>query len=334
VSDYRVDLEAYNGPLDLLLFLVRREEVDIHDIPITGILDQYISYVQMLETLDPNAVGDFLVLAATLMEIKSRMLLPRAPVEEDQEDPLDPRLELVRQLLLYKAFKEAAHSLGSAAATRAARLPRNPPGFEPEPDQVDLEDAQVWDLLAAFRRLLDQTGQAKAWHDVVYDDTPIALNATDISDFLEREGGSARFEAIFEGRSKGQLIGLFLALLEMIHQRRVRAEQEEPFGPIILHLIDSRPLDEPRLESDSATGADETAPNAADEARRAADLELAADAEAESPDDASDWEDEEDELLRTGAELLASSDRKADAVEQALEQGAADSHSETTDEPT
>ena len=324
MSDYRVDLEAYNGPLDLLLFLVRREEVDIQDIPITDILKQYLGYVQLLEALDPNAVGDFLVLAATLMEIKSRMLLPRPPVEEDQDDPLDPRLELVRQLLLYKAFKEAAHSLGGAAAARAARLPRHPPGVQPEPDQVDLEDAQVWDLLAAFRRLLDQTGQGRAWHDVIYDDTPLALNATDISDFLQREGGSARFEAIFEGRSKGQLIGLFLALLELIHQHRIRAEQEQPFGPIILHLIDSRPLDDPRRESESES--------AADEARRAADLELSAEADAESPEDEDAWEEEEDELLRTGAELLKLSDRKAEAVERALERGATESNSETVDE--
>lgn len=330
MSEYRVDLDTYNGPLDLLLFLVRREEVDIQDIPIADILKQYLGYVQLLEVLDPNAVGDFLVVAATLMEIKSGMLLPRPPVEEDQEDPLDPRLELVRQLLLYKAFKEAAHSLGGAAATRAARLPRHPPGLEPEPDQVDLEDAQVWDLMAAFRRLLDQTGQGRAWHDVIYDDTPVALNAADISDFLEREGRSARFEAIFEGRSKGELIGLFLALLEMIHQRRIRAEQEQPFGPIILHLIDSRPLDEPRRETESEATDDEISPTATDEGLRAPDLGLSA--EAESPEDADAWEDEEDELLREGAELLESSDRKAEAVERALERGAAKSNSETVDE--
>lgn len=330
MSEYRVDLDAYNGPLDLLLFLVRREEVDIQDIPIADILKQYLGYVQLLEALDPNAVGDFLVLAATLMEIKSGMLLPRPPVEEDQEDPLDPRLELVRQLLLYKAFKAAAHSLGGAAATRAARLPRHPPGFEPEPDQLDLEDAQVWDLLAAFRRLLDQTGRGRAWHDVIYDDTPIALNAADISDFLEREGGSARFEAIFEGRSKGQLIGLFLALLELIHQHRIRAEQEQPFGPIVLHLIDSRPLDEPRRESEAEAAAEETSPTATDEGLRAPDLGLST--EAEPSEEADAWEDEEDELLRAGAELLESSDRKADAVEQALERGAAKSNSETVDE--
>ncbi|KKK99677.1 hypothetical protein LCGC14_2630340, partial [marine sediment metagenome] len=117
MPDYRVNLEIYNGPLDLLLYLIRREEVDVHDIPIARITEQYLAYVDMLKVLDPNLAGEFLVMAATLMEIKTRMLLPTAPPEEAGEEGLeiDPRTELVRQLLEYKAFKDAAGDLADAA---------------------------------------------------------------------------------------------------------------------------------------------------------------------------------------------------------------------------
>jgi segregation and condensation protein A len=242
VKDYRVDLEAYNGPLDLLLFLIRREEVDIYDIPIARITEQYMAYVGLLESLDPNLVGDFLVLAATLMEIKSRMLLPRPPVVEEEDDIGDPRLDLVRQLLEYKRFKDAARRLGVAAEIQALKHPRNPVPLHAGPGEVDLEDVPIWDLLEAFRGLLEQTGRRAYRHEVVYDDTPLALHATDILDSLDRADGSLRFEAIFEGRTKSQLIGLFLALLELIRRKRIRAAQAGPFEPIVLHLLDASPI--------------------------------------------------------------------------------------------
>jgi len=237
LAAFRVDLESYNGPLDLLLFLIRREEVDIYDIPIARITTQYVSYVRMLETMDPNLAGDFLVMAASLMEIKSRTLLPTPPPEEQDEDFIDPRLELVRQLLEYKKFKDAARSLGAAGQLQALRHARRPVLDPGDPDELDIEEAQVWDLLEAFNRLLEQTGRRARTHDVVYDDTPVALHAADVVDSLERSGGSQRFEDIFEGRTKAELIGLFLALLELIRQKRIRAEQERPFGPITIHLL-------------------------------------------------------------------------------------------------
>src|SRR5262245_3983965 len=121
---YRVDLEVYNGPLDLLLFLIRRDEVDIYDIPIARITQQYCTYVRMLERIDPNLAGEFLVMAASLMELKSRTLLPTPPETEEPEDLEDPRMELVRQLLEYKKFKDAARALSEAADQQALRFPR------------------------------------------------------------------------------------------------------------------------------------------------------------------------------------------------------------------
>ena len=142
MSEYKVKLDSFAGPLDLLLYLVRKEEVDIYDIPIAHITEQYIQYVEMLKMLDIDLAGEFLVLAATLMEIKSVMLLPRPELEADEDaDSQDPRAELVRQLLEYKKFKDAANLLQDAAEQRQQRftrpdaiLERVKPTEEPELD--------------------------------------------------------------------------------------------------------------------------------------------------------------------------------------------------------
>lgn len=241
-AEYRVELEAYNGPLELLLYLIRREEVDIYDIPIARITQQYLGYVELLRRLEPDVMGDFLVMAATLMEIKSRTLLPRPPVVEEEEDFADPRLELVRQLLEYKKFKDAARHLGASAEYQALKFPRHPVVPSDRRD-IDVQDVQLWDLVAAFRKLLEATGQRQVTHDILYDDTPIALHAADVLDALERAGGVQLFESVFEGRAKSELIGLFLALLELLRQGRIRAVQEVPFGPISLQLLDSTPIE-------------------------------------------------------------------------------------------
>ncbi|HOW19167.1 MAG TPA: segregation/condensation protein A [Phycisphaerae bacterium] len=247
MQDYRVQLDIYQGPLDLLLYLIRRDEVDIYDIPIARITEQFVQYVDLLKEIDPNTVGDFLVMAATLLEIKSRMLLPKPPPEEGAEDLADPRLDLVRQLLEYKKYKDAAARLAEAAEERAMRYTRSPATRAAEGVEVELDELQIWDLLTAFNNLMSAIGRPPARHEVVYDDTPISLHAADIQDRLEREGGSLQFERIFEGRSKSEMIGLFLALLELIRQKRVRAEQDRPFGTIFVHLLDATPITEASL---------------------------------------------------------------------------------------
>jgi len=250
MQDYRVQLDAYSGPMDLLLYLIRREEVDIYDIPISRILEQYLAYVRMLEQIDPERVGEFLVLAATLMEIKSRLLLPKPPPEETVDDGLDPRADLVRQLLAYRTFREAALRLADKAELHAQRFPR--PGQEvPGDDSVDLQDVQIWDLLTAFNKLLAAVGRNKATHDVRYDDTPVTLHAADILDRLEREGPTMPFEKIFEGRTRSEMVGLFLALLELIRQHRVRIQQDRSFGTIYVTLIDSTPISTVVEQTDS-----------------------------------------------------------------------------------
>jgi segregation and condensation protein A len=243
MQDYKVQLETYSGPLDLLLYLIRRDEIDIYDIPISRVLEQYLEYAKLLEELDPDAAGEFLVLAATLMEIKSRLLLPKPPPEsKDGEDWLDPRADLVRQLLAYRSFRDAAEGLNRLAVLRGQRFARTPPELAGDEGQVDLEDVQIWELMNVFNRLLAAVGKQRAQHEVVYDDTPVTLHAADILDRLQREGPAIRFERIFEGRTRPEMIGLFLALLELIRQDRVRVEQAEQFGSIQIHLIDATPI--------------------------------------------------------------------------------------------
>jgi segregation and condensation protein A len=245
--DYRVELDIFNGPLDLLLYLIKRDELDIYNIPIARITESYMQYVTMLRDLkdrsfDINLAGDFLVMAATLMEIKSATLLPAAPVEAGDGSPsaaqqlADPRYELVQQLLEYKRFKDAAAALEQRRRDQEARFPRFPAQLDDnsnEPPPVDLDEVQVWDLLAAFDRLMREVGVRKPrYHEVTYDDTPIDLHAADIEDRLSREG-KLTLRALVAGRtSRSEMIGLFLALLELIREKKVLVQQDEALGEV------------------------------------------------------------------------------------------------------
>jgi len=234
---YRVDLDIYNGPLDLLLYLIRRSEIEIHDIPIAAITEQYLSYMDAIRLLEPAVAGDFLVMAATLMEIKSRMLLPRPPAEEEDEAD-DPRGELIRQLLAYKQYKDAAAWLGDQAEVRAERFGR----FAPErlqkpqqPDDADLKDVQLWDLVEAFGRLMRET-LANVPDTIVDEDVPVGLLAERILERLRREG-EVPFSRLFDGQpSRRHVAAVFLAILELVRLRRIRAVQRARFGEILVRL--------------------------------------------------------------------------------------------------
>ncbi|HDZ21135.1 hypothetical protein LCGC14_0094200 [marine sediment metagenome] len=260
-EDYRVELDVYNGPLDLLLYLIRRDEIDIHDIPIARITEQYVQYVELITQFDPNMAGDFLVLAATLIAIKTRMLLPpgtEGDGDEDDEFGIDPRSELVRQLLEYKRFKDAAGDLLAAAQLQTMQHARNAPTLKLETDDLDIEDAQVWDLMDAFSKVLTAIGQNAAFHEVIYDDTPIELYEVDIVDRLQRDGAMT-FEKVFEGcLNRGQLVGLFMALLELVRLQKVLTRQEHNFGTITIELNPKPPTEE-QLAAMAQPASDEAA---------------------------------------------------------------------------
>ncbi|MDH3583902.1 MAG: segregation/condensation protein A, partial [Phycisphaerae bacterium] len=199
----------------------------------------------------------------TLMEIKSVMMLPREELAESDalagtDDPADPRYELVQQLLAYKRFKDAATALDRRRADFAARFPRRPAALAADPadaapPELDLEDVSVWDLLEAFNALMEQVGEGGAMHEVVDDDTPIQLHEADIVDRLQREGPTSLQRMFIGRRSVGEMVGLFLALLELLRQRRVRAVQDRLLGEICLELLaDSETADD---DAPAATGA-------------------------------------------------------------------------------
>ena len=262
MADYRVNLEIFAGPLDLLLYLVRKEEVDIYDIPIAKITDQYIRYIELLKSLDIDLAGDFLVMAATLMQIKSAMLLPKAEPDQLQDDDLsDPRRELIRQLLEYKKFKDAANLLNAAADEQKERFPRPgtiveklKPDAEPE---IDIEQVSIWDLLEAFDTICKATGTVSDISNIK-DDTPIDLYQIEILHRLQTEG-SMTFERIFESRTnRVVMIGLFLGLLELIREKLAWVEQASD-SSIYVRSLTEEPAEQAVQEAILATetGSDE-----------------------------------------------------------------------------
>jgi segregation and condensation protein A len=232
--DYQVELDMFRGPLDLLLWLVRHNEVDIHDIPIARILDQFLGYLNVIEMLDVEWAGEFLVMAATLMEIKSRLLLPRPEEQIDEDD--DPRLELVKQLIEYKKYKEAALLLEQQAEKQQTRLPRLPEDRPLlDPAQQPLRKVELWDLVSAFGRLMRETIALQP-KQIVMDDTPQHVHMERILERLAQAGRLSFADLFTPPHTRGRLLGIFLAVLELIKGRKIQAEQTEPFAEVWISL--------------------------------------------------------------------------------------------------
>lgn len=223
MDDYRVNLPDFHGPLDLLLHLVKRSEVDIRDIPIAVIADQFLAYMDVLRAVDVELAGDFLVTAATLMEIKSRLMLPGgAAASPDKVD--DPRSGLVHQLLEYKRNREAAAALQKLATTRDQRQPR---GQSPQPaiSAPAVEVVELWDLVAAFGRLMHEASTHEP-KEVVADETPQHVYLDEMRSRVAQGGRLTFRDAFTPPHRRMRLIGLFLALLELIKQGEVSFEQD------------------------------------------------------------------------------------------------------------
>ena len=222
---FRAELDVFSGPLDLLLYLVKREEVDIFEIPVSRITDQYLSMLRTMQVFDTNTAAEFVVMAATLMELKSRTLLPELHGQEEDDEADEARDELVRQLLRYKLFREAADRLDEMAAAQALRFSRPPHSFETERLDVEpdvlLEEVEVWDLLSAFGAVISQT-QMERVRDILYDDVPIADYVVEVLRRLEATGTEMGFLDFFSGdRSRSRVIGVFLAVLELVRLGKV-----------------------------------------------------------------------------------------------------------------
>lgn len=239
--DYRVDLSIYNGPLDLLLYLIREREMDIHDIPIAEITEQFLAHLEVVKQIDVDRAGDFLLMAATLMLIKSRTLLPR-PVDDDEiAEDLDPRTDLVRQLLEYKQFKDLSGTLALAEAERDRRFEGGL--LPPDPEAPDagklLEDVGVNDLLLAFERMMRET-LAGVDHQVFGETLPMREVAEEILGRLRAAGGAVSFRDLFlERRDRFYIVSVFLCLLEMLRSRRVRVDAGDQAVDLTVRLVDA-----------------------------------------------------------------------------------------------
>jgi segregation and condensation protein A len=226
----RVQLEIFEGPLDLLLHLIKRNEVSISDIPIAAITEQYLATLEVMQSLNLDVAGEFLVMAATLVHIKSRMLLPLTEDEDDEEEGTDPRAELVRRLLEYQRFKDAADQLERRDVLARDVFVRAAPPAE-EVDPPGFREVSVFELLTALRRVMERLPK-DAVHEVTLEKITVREKMTLLLDIL-RAQGPILFEALFaEVKTRMEVVVTFLAMLELVKVRAIRIFQEEMTGPI------------------------------------------------------------------------------------------------------
>ena len=243
-ADYRIKLQVFEGPLDLLLFLIRKNELDIYDIPIESVTRQYIDALHQMQQLDLDVAGEFFVMAATLMEIKSRLLLPKGlhavdPNAEDEE--VDPRWELVHQLIQYRKFKDAAGDLAGLIETRQGNLPRLVPaasGLETERRLRQVDRIELWNTFNTVLRRLAEKLVVGEIHDEV-------VTVADQMEWLLGRlpaSGAITFTQLFpEGTTLRRLVATFLAMLELTRIRKVRVRQDEAFADILLEPVTEPP---------------------------------------------------------------------------------------------
>jgi len=230
---YKVKLEIFEGPLDLLLYLIKKEEIDIYDIPISKITDQYLEYLEMMKLLDLDIAGEFIVMAATLMHIKSRMLLPPDEVpQEEIEEAEDPRTELVKRLLEYKKFKEAADELAKKEAMSSQLYTRkSEENFVPELEDSPFFETSIFDLLTAFSKILKEIPK-ETFYRLVKDKFTVTEKIHDIFHMLVNEPRLFFSKLFKETKSKLEIIVTFLAVLELIRLKEIIVIQRESFGEI------------------------------------------------------------------------------------------------------
>lgn len=250
---YQVRIENFEGPLDLLLHLIKKNEINIYDIPVALIANQYLEYIEAMKSLNLNVAGDFLVMAATLLQIKSKMLLPPDEAVQDEEEGPDPREELVRRLLEYKAYKEAARQLDGQEQQWREMFSREHGAAEPiNPEEMPLENVSLFDLVDALQGILDRN-PGKRLIEIIPDNLTVRERMNVILELLEGKD-SVSFVDLFEPASHRLIVIVtFLAMLELIRLRVARVFQAETFGPILVSrafslVPDPAELDEADVE--------------------------------------------------------------------------------------
>lgn len=233
-NDYKVKLEVFEGPLDLLLYLIKKDEIDVYDIPIERITRQYLEYMELFKILDLDVAGEFVVMAANLIYIKSRSLLPvsQQPPDEEAEEE-DPRWELVRQLLEYKKFKEAAEHLQTRAQVQEnlfSRVPEKPDFAGERP----LGEVSIFDLLNAFQTMLKRVNVKEDLREIFEENFTVS-DKIDLILKMMASGVALKFSELFAGAaSRTEIVVTFLAMLELIRLKQLRTVQPDVFSEIEL----------------------------------------------------------------------------------------------------
>ncbi len=236
---YKIKLPVFEGPFDLLLYLIKKNEIDIYDIPIADIIRQYLEYLELMTLLDLEVAGEFVEMVATLMLIKARMLLPVEETDDDQL-PEDPRQPLILQLLEYKRFKEAAHELSQREAERLKRFPHAAEHIRKQLDRVADEepavDASLFDLLTAFKRALDNMPKVTV-HSVKTIKVTLEEQVKYIFDALKESPHILFQDLVKPFKEKIYLIVTFMAILDLVRLQMIKAVQSEVFGEIRLQPL-------------------------------------------------------------------------------------------------
>ncbi len=237
---YKIKLEVFEGPLDLLLYLVRKDHLNIYDIPVSTVTEQYLAYLNLMQLLDLNIAGEFLVMAATLMQIKSKMLLPpeETPQVEEQEDP---RAELVKRLLEYEKFKEIAEDLRQKEQGQQEifKRPKAVDREQPSKEREVYFEASIFDLISAFSKALEDIPK-QAFYEVIKDEFSIEGKTHQILHLLLEKQSIGLSELFGLAKNKMEIIVTFLAVLELIRLKEIAARQKELFSEIeILRNLDN-----------------------------------------------------------------------------------------------
>jgi len=238
-QEYKVKLEVFEGPLDLLLYLIKKDEVDIYDISLERITAQYLEFMDAFKVLDLELAGEFVVMAANLIYLKSRALLPASvqPPDEDAEEE-DPRWDLIRQLIEYKKFKDAAAQLSQRELEQSnlfARLPDSPEAAQPE---RPLGDVSVFDLINAFNNILKRIATKSEDLREIFEENFTVSDKIDLIMKLTSSGVPLKFTELFaDAASRAEIVITFLALLELVRLKQLRCIQPEVFGEIELRRV-------------------------------------------------------------------------------------------------
>lgn len=242
---YRVKLKNFEGPLDLLLFFIKRDELDIYNIPISYITEQFLEYIRLMEELDLDVASEFILMASMLMSIKAKMMLPKEDDGEDELDENDPRYALVQRLLEYKRYKEMAQKMGGLEEESQKRYYRRYLKVDQVKKQASgeaLKDVTMFDLMAAFKKVLSDIKKQNAVHRVEKIEATIEEQTEYVLDRLHRGGRSSFRQICFELGNRIKIVVTFLAVLEMLkeHQINLYVEENDPTD----FYLDLKPVDE------------------------------------------------------------------------------------------